>query len=102
MKLILSSTVKDFKSDDNINYDTPKNSSNSFGKLIEKFGIKDIINTCILRLLIISFSILLIKLMYNLDTLQPTTYLYFLIPVFLLFLDTIYICIRRKGKDYNW
>ena len=41
MKLILSSRVSDFKSDDKMYDKKPKISSNSFCELYEKFGIKD-------------------------------------------------------------
>ena len=63
--------------------------------LVERFA-----RAILIRLLLIVYSIIIIYFMACITT--DNSYWYLMIPVFFIALDTLFICIVRKGIEFNW
>ena len=62
---------------------------------VKRFG-----RTILMRLLLIAYSILIVYFMACIT--QDSRKWYLMIPVCFIILDTLYICIVRKGVEFDW
>ena len=85
--------------EDNINYDSAQALATN-----TKHGlIIDILRVVVCRVAAIfiycyciGFMICAVQFSYK------YSFLVFLLPIFVIIMDTIWICIKRKGKEYDW
>ena len=63
--------------------------------LVERFA-----RAILIRLLLIVYSIIIVYFMACITT--DNNYWYLMIPVLFIALDTLFICIVRKGIEFNW
>ena len=62
--------------------------------------VKRFTRTITMRLLLIAYTILIVYFMACVN--KDETKWFLMIPVFFIVLDTLYICIVRKGTEFDW
>ena len=66
----------------------------------DKIFTRNILKTILIRLCLIGHSLCIIY--FSACVSQDNTYWFLIAPVFLIVLDTAYICIFRNGVEFDW